>query len=195
MLENELFYCENILADQNNLRLIRSFYISKETGLGLEYYLKKVAVADELNHQARTYLIKEKKTGSLVGYFSLKAGTVATKVRKAFFRLEMDSIPAVELANFAINDDYKMAHEEQHGLGEIIFSYFILPMCRQASEYIGIDTLYIFALPYEELINYYKQLHFRRLPKIMESVMHRYHKPRYDEGCIFMSRPLHAEGR
>lgn len=192
-LENELFYCENILAHHDNLQLIQTFRVIKETGLGLEYYLKKAAVSDEINHQARTYLVKEKGTNDLVGYFSLKAGTVATKVRKTFLHLEMDSIPAIELANFAVNDNYKMAHDEQHGLGEMIFYYFVLPMCQHASEYIGIDMIYIFALPYKNLINYYERMHFRRLPKTIENIIHHYHKPRYDEGCIFMSRPLHVE--
>lgn len=194
-LENDLFYCESLLANKDNLQLIQTFHVEKETGLGLEHYLKNAAVSDELTHQARTYLVKDKDDGSLAGYFSLKAGTVATKVRKTFFRLEMDSIPATELANFAVNDNYRTSHKNLHGLGKIIFFYFVLPTCKYAAEYIGINTLYIFALPYNELIKYYKELHFHRLPKIMENVIHRYHKPRYDEGCIFMSRPLHAEGR
>lgn len=192
-LEHDIFYCENLLANEKNIKLLRTFHVEKETGAGLEAYLKRMAINDEAMHYARTYLVIDKTDNTLVGYFSLKAGTVATRIKKRFFHLEMDSIPAIELANFAVNDNYKTSHENRNGLGEIIFFYFILPICRSASDYVGINTLYIYALPYQGLIRYYEQMHFKRVPDNAESIIHRYHKPRYDKGCIFMFRPLHAE--
>lgn len=41
------------------------------------------------------------------------------------------------------------------------------------------------------LIRYYESLNFKRLSKAEEAFVHRNYKPRYDEGCIFMSRPLY----
>lgn len=192
-LENDAFYCEQILDTDKNIELIQSFCILKDTGKGLEYYLKYMAINDEKTHQASTYLVKDRETQELVGYFSLKASTVAANVRKSFFHIEMDSIPAIELANFAVNDGYKMAHKERAGLGEIIFYYFILPICKKVSEYVGINTICIYALPYSNLIKLYESMHFHRLPKTLESFIHRYHKPTYDKDCIFMSRPLYTE--
>lgn len=191
-LENDVFYCEDILDNPENIKLIQTFSSVKDTGLGLEQYLKYYSVNDEINHQARIYIVKDKVTNELVGYFSLKAGTVATQIRKTFLRLEMDTIPAIELANFAVNNNYKIAHKEISGIGQIIFVYFILPICKEASKYIGVNMLYIFALPYQGLIKYYESMHFTRLPKTAETFIHKYHKPRYDEGCIFMSRPLYV---
>ena len=189
-IESELFYCESILDHSENLSIIRAFQISKETGHGLEYYLKNVAVSDEVNGMARTYLVKDNETGELVGYFSLKAGTTAANVQRTIFQIEMDTVPAIELANFAVNDAYKLAHKEYTGIGKVIFIYFILPLCRKACTYIGVNTLYIFALPYKNLIEYYQSLNFERLPKKLEGYTHRYQKPRYDRGCVFMSRSL-----
>lgn len=73
-IENEIFYCEPLLANEENLRLIQKFHVAAETGLGLEMYLKKFAVSDELTHEARTYLVKDNVTNEMVGYFSLKTG-------------------------------------------------------------------------------------------------------------------------
>ncbi|MCM1539896.1 MAG: hypothetical protein NC121_01400 [Blautia sp.] len=159
----------------------------------MEMYLKRHAVSDELSHEARTYLIKDNLTNEIVGYFSLKTGMVASRRKSNFFQMEIDSLPAVELANFAVNSTYKAAHKEQTGIGSIIFLDFILPIIKMAAEKVGICIVYIFALPYNHLIKYYETLNFKRLNRMEEAFIHRNYKPRYDEGCIFMSRPLYTE--
>lgn len=63
LLDNEIFYCEPLLANEENLRLIQKFHVAEETGLGLEMYLKRYAVSDELSHEARTYLVKDNFCG------------------------------------------------------------------------------------------------------------------------------------
>lgn len=193
LIENEIFYCEPLLANEENLQMIQKFHVSAETGLGLEMYLKRNAISDELSHEARTYLVKDNVTDELVGYFSSKTGMVAARKKWNLFRLEIDSLPAVELADFAVNSAYKAAHKEQKGIGSIIFLDFILPVIKMAANRVGICIVYIFALPYKHLIQYYETLNFRRLSKVEEAFIHRNYKPRYDEGCIFMSRPLYAE--
>lgn len=193
LLENEIFYCEPLLADEDNIHQIQKFHVATETGLGLEVYLKRYAVSDEMSHEARTYLVKDNITKEIVGYFSLKTGMVAARKKRRLFHTEIDSLTAVELANFAVNSAYKKAHQEQTGIGSIIFLDFVLPMIKMAAERVGICIVYIFALPYNNLIKYYETLNFRRLNKAEETFIHRKYKPRYDEGCIFMSRPLYAE--
>ena len=193
LINNEIFYCEPLLANEENLRLIQKFHVAAETGLGLEIYLKKYAVSDELSHEARTYLVKDNMTNEIVGYFSLKTGMVASRKKWSFFHVEIDSLPAVELANFAVNSEYRATHNEQKGIGSIIFLDFVLPIIKMAADRVGIYIIYIFALPYSNLIRYYETLNFKRLSKVEEAFIHRNYKPRYDEGCIFMSRPLYAE--
>ena len=122
------------------------------------------------------------------------AALQASRKKWNFFQTEIDSLPAVELANFAVNSAYKAVHKEQTGIGSIIFVDFVLPIIKMAADRVGICIVYIFALPYRNLIKYYETLNFKRLSKVEEAFIHRNYKPRYDEGCIFMSRPLYAEG-
>ena len=193
-INHDVYYCENLIDNWNeNIELIKSFRITRKTGIGLERYLKEFSFRDELNGFARTYLVKDSITDELVGYFTLQAGKVAINVNRFFFHIEHDEISAVELSNFAVNDAYRINHTEIEGLGELIFYYFVLPVARKASEYVGIHLIYIFALPYDGLVRYYESLHFSKLSSGLEGFIHRYYKPRYDQGCVFMSRPLDTE--
>lgn len=193
LINNEIFYCEPFLANKANIEAVQKFHVAKETGLGLEMYLKQYAASDELSHEARTYLVKDNVTDEIVGYFSLKTGMVASRKKRGFLQSEIDSLPAVELANFAVNSEYKAVHKEQTGIGSIIFLDFILPIIKMAADKVGICIVYIFALPYKSLIKYYETLNFKRLSKTEEAFIHKNYKPRYDEGCIFMSRPLYVD--
>ncbi len=80
------------------------------------------------------------------------------------FQVEIDSLPAVELANFAVNSTYKAAHKEQKGIGSINFLDFVLPTIKMAAERVGICIIYIFALPYSSLIKYSIGASFIRIP-------------------------------
>lgn len=188
--ENELFYYEHLLDSTENLELIKSFYVKEKYGKGLESYLKKNAYNDEIRDEARTYLVKDKKTKELVGYFSLKAGMTSFNEKNFLFKSEFDSLPGVELANFAMNSAYKENHVEQIGIGKIVFIDFIVPLVREIAKYIGVCFLYIYALPKQKLIRYYYSLNFNRMSVKEEVLLHRRIKPRYDQGCIFMYQKI-----
>ena len=189
VLENERFFCEHIADIDEVRRLIWSFTATNEHGEGLVRYLWYDAISDELNDMMKTYFVRDKKTGELVGYFSLKAGMIPVNERGLFNRT-FDSVPGIELANFAVNGSYKESHkddEETKNIGKMIFLCFIIPMVKNVAIYVGIKLLYIFALPYDSLLNYYgKTLDFHRLPKREERYVHKRIKPRYDQNCIFM---------
>lgn len=186
-MQNELFYCEHITATDEIKYLLENFSVEKETGRGLVDYLRYYAVEEEVSNKMRTYLVREHVTKELVGYFSLKAGMVTQDEKTVLFRREFTSVPGVELANFAVNNSYKERHKEYKGLGEIIFLDFVRPIAKIVSMQIGVRMLYIFALPYSRLVNYYhKQLRFNRLPLLEEYFTHKRIKPRYDRNCIFM---------
>lgn len=129
--ENECFYCKHILEAESLDLLLASFVIRRESGVGLERYLKACAVEEE-------------KIGE--------------------------------------------AHPEYDGVGLIIFTFFVLPIVKIVSRYVGVYLLFIFALPYKGLIEYYEKMNFRRLSLADEYFLHRRLKPRYDRGCIFMSQ-------
>ena len=85
-INHDVYYCENLTDNWNeNIELIKSFRITRKTGIGLERYLKEFSFRDELNGFARTYLVKDSITDELVGYFTLQAGKVAINVNRFFF--------------------------------------------------------------------------------------------------------------
>ena len=168
-----------------------------------------MAFLDEEAGTMRTYIVRDNRSSELVGYFSIKAGlssynehdvivvdevtgkekineeTGETVVRRVF-----DTLPGVELADFAVNQAYIKNHPDLKGVGLVIYNKFILPVIREAAETIGIKIIYLFALPYTELISRYMKYGFSRLDAKYEAELHTRLKPDYDESCVFMYRML-----
>ena len=138
----------------------------------------------------RTYLVRDNQTLELAGYFSLKAGLASLNEEKTGERAEFDIMPGVELANFAINNEYIQRHPDSKGVGLSIFTDFIRPLVVDVSERVGVKIIYIFALPFEGLIQRYIQYGFTRLEARHEEELHQRLKPRYDSECIFMYQML-----
>lgn len=185
-----VFYCQHLLDTSDIESTLGSFKVKIDTGYDLEQYLKNNAIYDEVNKCARTYLVKDCKTDEIVGYFSLRTGMVSMNERRINLTINFDTYPAIELSNFAINDNYKEKHSSVKHLGEIIFKNFVFPLIQELSEYTGINLIMIYALPYSHLISFYETLGFLRLPKKSERRMHRRMKPSYDRGCIFMFQKI-----
>lgn len=185
LFADEDFVVEHLFTSPENHDLIQSFSVGN-SAMGLEIFLKEVAEREESEKQTRTYLIKDRITGELVCYFSMRTGLVTLQVDGDAF----DSLSAVELSNFAMNQVYKSNHPNAKRLGSYFFKRFILPLAQFVSEYIGVSTLYIYALPEDKLMNHYKKLGFSRLPEEQEKIVQNHVKPKYDEGCIFMYQPL-----
>ena len=186
LLNNGKFYCAHILDVNHYNQVISGFYIEKPTGQGLVKYLKKFSINDEYNNSMKTYLVFDINTNELVAYFSLKAGLVSVNEKRRFLSSSFDSLPGVEIANLSINDRYKNKHPTYKNIAFIILYDFIVPIIERASSYVGMNMIYIFALPYPKLIEYYKSMGFKRLKKPTERILHRRIRPRYDNGCVFM---------
>lgn len=185
VVDTKDFSVEHLFDNPENMDLIASFQATNGAA-GLENYLKNQSVEDEENNCSRTYLVKDVLSGELVAYFSLKTGLVTIQLDGENF----DSIPAIELANFAINKLYKDSHPESKKLGFYTFKKFVLPLVQRMSQYIGINALYIYALPEERLLDHYHTMGFERLPEQQEKFVQRHVKPKYDEGCIFMYQTI-----
>ncbi|AOZ96071.1 hypothetical protein [Butyrivibrio hungatei] len=183
----DLYECRHLC--KNDIDKLHEFTVRKDGG-NLANYLDSQAIYDEEEHNARVYLVIDKETQEIAGYFALKAGFVAVHAKRNLFSKEFDSVPGVELANFAVNSSYIQNHENRKGLGAAMFEYCILPIARQAQEIIGIKFIYIFALPYQALIKRYETYGFARLNKLQERNTHLLIRPRYDEGCTFMYQTL-----
>lgn len=187
-INHSLFYYEHLFDNPDNLEQIKNFAIRERNGYGLELYLKQTAYYDEENQLNSTYLVKDKKSNEIVGYFSLKTGlfTVESPNTDGYF----DTIPSVELSNFAVNALYRVNHPEIKQIGEIMFRSFILPTVKHIQNFVAVKALYIYALPEDKLISHYEKLGFTRLDKEEENFVHTHVKPKYDADCIFMYQIL-----
>ena len=185
LFSDEDFVVEHLFASPENARLIQDFSVGNDA-MGLEMFLKEVSEQEEKEKQTRTYLIKDRYTGELVCYFSIRTGLITLQVEGDSF----DSLSALELSNFAMNQKYKEKHPNARRLGFYFFKRFILPLANFVSEYVGVSTLYIYALPDDRLIEHYKKMGFSRLPEDQEKFVQSHVKPKYDEGCIFMYQIL-----
>lgn len=183
-IEHPLFYYEHISDSAENVDLIKKFTVAERSGFGLEYYLKETAIYDDENSLNSTYLVKDKSSKEIVGYFSLKTGlfTIGVEGSDDYF----DSIPAVELSNFAVNATYRRMHPNEKGLGLTMLRHFIIPIIQHIKNFVAVRALYIYALPEEKLIQHYESMGFSRLNQEEEDFVHSHVKPKYDDGCIFM---------
>ncbi len=145
-------------ADEN-INLIKTFSVKENPGEGLEKYLKNNSVIDEENSLARTYLIKDKRSKELAAYFSLRSGLFTISASEDFFY----AILAIELAHFAVNENYRKNHLEVLEIGKTVFLEFILPYVDFMKSLVGIKALYIYALPEAKLITHYEKFGFHRL--------------------------------
>lgn len=187
-IKHALFYYEHLFDNPNNLEQIKNFAIRERSGFGLELYLKETAAFDEEHLLNSTYLVKDKKSHDIVGYFSLKTGlfTVESPTIEGYF----DTIPSVELSNFAVNALYRANHPEVKQIGEILFRSFILPTVQHIQNFVAVKALYIYSLPEDKLISHYQKLGFSRLDDEEEKFVHSHVKPKYDADCIFMYQIL-----
>ncbi len=185
IFETSAYSVEHILETPNYKKLISSFTVGNDAE-GLESYLKHASIGDEKANLARTYLVIDKASGELACYFSLRNGLITVQIEDDDF----DSLPAIELSNFAINDTYRQKHTELQKLGVHIFDVFILPISRCMSQYVGANSLYIYALPNDRLIEHYGTMGFSLLPEDQEKFVQAHVKPKYDAGCRFMYQTL-----
>lgn len=190
ILQNDLFFCCHLGDSDNDEADIMLFSVKDQNGAGLVEYLRYLAFPEEEAGVMRSYLIRDNFSSELVGYFSVKAGLISVNELHTEDNVSFDTIPGVEIANFAINDAYQKNHPNLKGLGLIIFNDFIVPIIQKAAKEIGIRIIYIFALPFERLIKRYRDYGFLRLDSVSEDELHKRLKPNYDEDCIFMYQLL-----
>ena len=185
--EGEQFYCYPLSAataeDEKDIMMFTPIH---PNGAGLVAYLQHFAFPEEHSGTMRTYLVRDKDTEELAGYFSLKAGLMTVGETQDGSTVEFDTAPGVELANFAINGIYRQAHESAKGCGTNVFSDLIMKVVHRAASIIGVSVIYLFSLPDDKVIENYRQYGFERLTEEDEAKVHTRLKPRYDDQCIFM---------
>ena len=179
------FIVEHLNDSVENRRLLSAFSAGKNA-TGLERYIKEQAICDEISNESRTYLIKDALTGDLACYFSLRACVVPVAITKKLFA----TIPSIELANFAVNENYRCSQKAVKKIGVFVFLNFILPLVRHVASFVGAKWLCVYALPIPKLLAYYEKLGFARFDEEREAFVYSHVKPKYDKDCIFMYQAL-----
>ena len=175
------FVLEHLTDSRTHRRLLELFSVANKA-TGLELYLKRRAIRDEARNESRTYLVKDVVSGELACYFSLRTGLITVSAGDGSF----DTVPAAELSNFAVNASYSAVHRNVRKIGAYVFNKFILPVVKCIADWIGMQCLYVYALPNGKLISYYERLGFRRMSDEDAKFVYSHVKPRYDQGCVFM---------
>ena len=190
------YYCDHI--KETDLEDIKDFTVRDPDIAGnLAAFIKEWAWDDENEGLMRTYIVRDQVTDEIVGYFAIKAAMMSVNERKKVDRrtgkerIYFDTMPGIEIANFAVNETYIGQNEEVRGIGVLIFYEFIYKIITGIAEMLGVKYLFIYALPYDTLIQrYMKYYHFRRLPEALEQRLHKRIKPEYDDDCVFMYQKL-----
>ena len=190
ILRNDLFYCEHLEDTTRNKKEVNGFSVCNDGGTGLVNYIQNKAFQDEARGMMRTYLARDSFSSELAGYYSLKAGLISVNEVHTENGDTFDTIPGIELANFAVNYEYLKNHPELEKIGIIIFNDFIIPTIQDVAKYVGVKIIYIFALPFESLLKRYNKYGFRRLNRASEVKLHKRLKPEYDKSCVFMYQVL-----
>ena len=188
------------IKDINNVNLekLADFKVRKDGGFLANYLAYRLssgeicspALAEERANKARTYLVEDKDTGELIAYFTLKAGSVGFKKNRSYLSRTFDSMSGIEVANLAVNEIYKQAHNGVKGLGFMVFRDFILPKVEEVQRIVGVEILYIYALSQPTLIENYKGYGFTKLAPFQQKYIEKRFRPKYDRGCIFMYQNL-----
>lgn len=140
--EGTQYYCYHLsCADEVDKRDIVSFEPVKRDGSGLAMYLQTMAISEEAEGTMRTYLVRDCVTDELAGYFSLKAGLVSLDESSDGERTQFDTVPGIELANFAFNGAYRRAHPTSKGGGMLVFFELVLPLVRTCFTYTLFRTI------------------------------------------------------
>ena len=123
----------------------------------LNDWLKRFALANQKNESARTYVVH--RSGSVVGYYSISAGSVAaeespTRIAKGLAR---HPIPVILLARLAVDKN-----EKGTGLGKALLKD-ALARIAQAADIVGARAVLVHAID-EPARKFYEHFDFEPSP-------------------------------
>lgn len=180
------FYIEELSSSTSSYEL-KKFRVQHDE-IQLSKYLSKQAKKHNTDGLNKIYLVRNKKTGTIVAWFGLKSATLPFNNKNESFL-----IPAIELTHFAVDQRFKIDASKKNltRTGEYIFWNFIIPIVQTVAKLIACKNLFLFAIDTPKLIKYYKTvLGFKEIQNIDDKVFFDYAVPDYDSDCKFLYFPL-----
>ncbi len=188
---------ERLTENKMNKQWTKSFCNTRNKSL--QYYIRNKAWEEDSRNETVVYLLKDDNT--IAYYFTLKCGLLlkngSRKKHESFEKPELinhqfyvnATMPAVEIAQFCLNEKWLEQHKIAKGCGKIIFYQHILPLISRLSRYAGCKYIYLYAADATEdetLVKYYEDLGFEKVSDI--EYCHIF--PEYDIRCILMFASL-----
>ena len=137
--------------DEKTLRQVASFCCGPDNPLNT--FLQSEAFDYNRDGQGNTYLVKEKSTGNIVAYYTLKTNAIQI-YNEVYDRVE--SLASIELARFAV--DYRYQNQFY---GRLIFTYCIIPKVEEVSNIVGVNNILLFVdEDNTKAIRFYQKLGF-----------------------------------
>jgi GNAT superfamily N-acetyltransferase len=123
----------------------------------LNEWLKRFALINQKNESARTYVVR--RNGSVVGYYSISAGSVAVDETPARIAkgLARHPIPVILLARLAVDK-----HEQGTGLGKALLKDALVRIA-QAADILGARAVLVHAID-EQARKFYEHFNFEASP-------------------------------
>lgn len=184
------YYVVRLGNEKDHKKIIRNFEPVCYEGGNVVGYLKSGFAFYENGKNCVTYLIRDRFTKQVVAYFTLRNGSILAEDNYCNENNEIISrrraISGVELKNFAVNMSYRRKHPKVKNIGSKLFFNIIFPRIKKWSYNTGASILFIFALPYDNLINYYKRLGFEEDTNEFTDFVNEHSRPSYDNECKFM---------
>ncbi len=165
---------------------------------------KEYAMEGMKDHAEYTFVVMEEGSREIVGFFTIKFGSVlipypkaegtnkvwlfmrrkAAKIFKLMESQRFETVSACEIVNFVVNSAYS---KREKGIGVAIYNTFIVALLKSYRKAnVPFEYVYLYALPRKGLIKHYKSLGFQRTDPETESFIVNHVRPQYDDTCIFM---------
>lgn len=144
-------YSEERLDREKHFQEVGDFSCGPDDPLNL--FLSDKSFDYDEEKYGLTYVIKEKSTGTILAFYTIKANGVQTYSSE---EQEYNAVPVIEIARIAVEFDF------QHmGVGKKVFYEKILPKIKEVEKTIAVRAIIVFVEPDNEKgIAFYKSLGF-----------------------------------
>lgn len=142
------------LLNDNDFIKVDSFECGVEND-PLTNFLKDDAFKDNKMNLTKTYLIEDKASSKIIGYYSLRTNGVGYIDKKQHNKIF--AIPVIEMSEFAIDFAY-----QGKGIGTNVFNYFVISHAKEILSIVGCQAILVYAF-HPNAIHFYKKLGFYEL--------------------------------
>lgn len=146
-------YAEERLDREKHFELVGNFECGPDDPLNL--FLSDNSFDYDEEKYGYTYLLREKGTGIILAFYTIKANGVQTYSSET---REYNALPVIEIARIAVQFEF-----QNQGLGKKLFHDYILPKIQKVGTLIAVRAIIVFVDPDNiDGIGFYESLGFEK---------------------------------